>query len=128
MKRLFLLALIPVFLSSCCSIFTRSSQPITFLGESGTKIYRISNNMKIAEIGEDKSVTIRMKKKIEDLHVIAKKEGYVPTPLVVESSFNPTSLWNLLFFPGFLIDFGTGKINKYDNTVYYVEMEKDQNR
>ena len=100
MKKHFILLMmaIPVLgLSSCMSIFSSTQQPTTF----------------------------RLKKKLSDRTVIAKKEGYKNTPFVIESAFNAKALWNILFWPGFLIDLGTGKINKYDPVIYNIEMEKE---
>lgn len=116
MKKHFILLMmaIPVLgLSSCMSIFSSTQQPITITGENGTKLYDAANNVKLAEIKEGGST------------VIAKKEGYKNTPFVIESAFNAKALWNILFWPGFLIDLGTGKINKYDPVIYNIEMEKE---
>ena len=46
--------------------------------------------------------------------VTLKKEGYHDQTMVVNSKFQPCGLWNLLFFPGFLIDGATGNIVKID--------------
>ena len=88
-------------------------------------MYDATYNVKLAEITEGGTATVRIKKKLSDKTIVAKKEGYKNTPFVVESEFNPKSLWNILFWPGFLIDLGTGKINKYDPVIYNIEMEKD---
>ena len=42
---------------------------------NGTKIYEASTKQKIAEIKEDNSVTVQIKKKREDKQLVAKKEG-----------------------------------------------------
>lgn len=110
--------------TSCMSLFSSAIQTITFTSEEGTKLYDGTNNVKLAEIPEEGTATVKLKKKLSDKIIIAKKEGYRNTPFVIESQFNPKSLWNILFWPGFLIDLGTGKINKYDPTIYNVEMEK----
>ena len=107
MKKHFILLMmaIPVLsLSSCMSIFSSTQQPITITGENGTKLYDAANNVKLAEIKEGGSTTFRLKKKLSDRTVIAKKEGYKNTPFVIESAFNAKALWNILFWPGFLID------------------------
>lgn len=126
-KVIFLLAMtLPaIAMTSCMSIFTSARQTVTITGESGTKLYDGTNNVKLGEIGEGGTAELRLKKKISDKTIIAKKEGYRNTPFVVESCFNPKSLWNILFWPGFLIDLGTGKINKYDPVIYNVEFEKE---
>ena len=125
MKKIILVAAVCFLCSSCATLFSSSTQPITFTGMEGTKIFDAATNMKLAEIGSDKTATVNIKKKTGEKQLIAKKEGYKSTPLMLESSFNNTALWNLLFWPGFIIDYGTGKINKWDNTVINIEMDKE---
>ena len=81
--------------------------------------------MKLAEIGSDKTATISVKKKMSDKQLLAKKEGYKTLPFILESTFNTTSLWNILFWPGFIVDLGTGQMNKWDNTSINLDLEKD---
>lgn len=127
MKKLLLLLLCSTFLlSSCMTIFSSSNQAITFTGENGIKLYDGTNNVKLGEIKEGNSTTVKIKKKTSDKTIIAKKEGCANTPFIVESSFNARSLWNILFWPGFLIDLGTGKINKYDPIIYNIDMDKEK--
>lgn len=125
MKKIILVAAVGFLFSSCATLFSSSTQPITFSGMEGTKIFDAATNIKLAEIGAGKTATVNIKKKTGDKQLIAKKEGYKNTPLMLESSFNNTALWNLLFWPGFIIDYGTGKINKWDNTVINIEMDKE---
>lgn len=127
MKKVFLLAATAITLSSCCTLFSSSKQAITFTGPDGTKIYDASNNMKLGEIGSDEVTTIKIKKKREDKTLLAKKDGYKPSPLILESTFNNACLWNILFWPGFLIDLGTQKMNKWDNTSINIEFEERTN-
>ena len=108
------------------SIFSSAKQTITFTGEEGTKLYDGTNNVKLAEISEEGMAAVKIKKNLSDKTIIAKKKGYRNTPFVVESRFNPKALWNILFWPGFLIDLGTGKINKYDPVIYNVEMDEKE--
>lgn len=97
MKKILLLVSICISCSSCCTLFSSSKQDITFTGMNGTKIYEASSKQKIAEIKEDNSVTVQIKKKREDKQLLAKKEGYQTTPFVLESTFNNACLWNILF-------------------------------
>lgn len=127
-KCLVIAAVSAILLSSCATIFTPSRQSITFSGLEGTKIFDTSTNVKIAEIGSDKTTTVSVKKKMSDKQLIAKKDGYKNTPIILESSFNATSLWNILFWPGFIVDLGTGQMNKWDNTYINVDMEKDSGK
>ncbi len=124
MKKVLLVlgAIVTLSLSSCATILTKGSQAVTFNGMEGTRIY--SNGMKIATIGRDGSVTARIKKQLSDKELIAKKEGYRTTPLVLTTKLQPVSFFNLLSILGWGIDFATGKVKKYDTTFVEVEMEK----
>lgn len=130
MKKVLLVSFITIFslmgLTSCMSIFTNARQTITFTGDEGVKLYDGTNNVMIGEISDDGMTTVKLRKKISDKIIIAKKDGFKNTPVVINSEFNTKSLWNILFWPGFLIDLGTGKINKYEPTVYNVEMEESK--
>lgn len=130
MKKVLLVSFITIFslmsLTSCMSIFTNARQTITFTGDKGVKLYDGTNNVMIGEISDDGMTTVKLRKKISDKIIIAKKDGFKNTPVVINSEFNTKSLWNILFWPGFLIDLGTGKINKYEPTVYNVEMEESK--
>ena len=68
------------------------------MAPNGTKIYDAETNIKIAEVEKENMVTTKIKKK-------------------------PSSLWNILFWPGFLVDLGTGKMFKWDNTIINLELE-----
>lgn len=125
MKKITLFAIIAFSFSSCATLFTGSKQSITFSGIEGTRIYDATSNTKLAEIGSDKTATVSIKKKMSDKQLLAKKEGYKTLPLLLESTFNTTSLWNILFWPGFIVDLGTGQMNKWDNTYINIDLEKD---
>lgn len=116
-----------VLLSSCCTVFTASKQNVTFRAPNGTKIYDASTNIKIAEVKENNMAITKIKKKREDKQFIAKKDGYEPMPFILETTFNASSLWNILFWPGFIVDFGTAKMFKWEDTMIDLEMEKSKN-
>lgn len=109
--------------SSCCTVFTSSRQTITFMAPDGTKIYDAATNIKIAEVKQDNMVTTKIKKQREDKQLIARKEGFQNTPFMLETSFNPSTLWNILFWPGFLVDLGTSKMFKWENTIVNIDLE-----
>lgn len=110
--------------SSCCALFTSSKQTITFAGEEGVKIY--DNGRKIATIGDSKEASVKIRKKLSSKELIAKKEGYASTPIVLESKFNPIACINLLNVLAWAIDLGTQKACKWDNTYFEIEMEKKE--
>lgn len=122
MKKILFLIIGTLCLTSCGTLFTSSKQPITFMGMPETRIY--DNNKKIAEIPEDGTTTIKIRKKLSDKTLIAKKEGYKNTPIQLDAVFNPISVINLTNVIAWGIDLGTGKCCKWDNDVIEVEMEK----
>lgn len=128
MKKHFILLMmaIPVLgLSSCMSIFFKYTATYHHYGRKWNKTLRRCKQCKISRNQRRRIYYLQTKKKLSDRTVIAKKEGYKNTPFVIESAFNAKALWNILFWPGFLIDLGTGKINKYDPVIYNIEMEKE---
>ena len=122
MKKVVLMLICALCLSSCGTLFTPTKQPITFIGMPETKIY--DNYKKIGEITEDGIATIKVRKELSDKTLIAKKEGYKNTPIVLEAVFNPVSLINLTNVLAWVIDLGTGKCCKWDTDVVEIEMEK----
>ena len=125
MEKVLFTVISAVTLSSCCTVFTASRQNITFMAPNGTKIYDVETNIKIAEVEKDNMVTAKIKKKLSDKQLIARKEGFAPTPFILETEFNASTLWNILFWPGFFVDLGTGKMFKWENTIVNVELERE---
>ena len=122
MKKILLFVLPAMMLSSCCTLFTPSKQAITFNGENGIKIY--DDGMKIAEIKDNNTTSVRIKKELSSKYLIAKKEGYRPTPLKLDTKFDAVAVINILFWPGFVVDAATGQMCKWDTTNIDIEMEK----
>ena len=122
MKKILLFVLPAMLLSSCCTLFTPSKQTITFNGENGIKIY--DDGVKIAEIKDNNSTSVFIKKELSSKYLIAKKEGYRPTPLKLDTKFNSVAVINILFWPGFVVDAATGQMCKWDTTNIDIEMEK----
>lgn len=114
--------LIYISTSGCCTLFTNSSQTITFVGQKNTRIY--DNGQKIATIGESGETSVRLKKKLSSKDLIAKKEGYKPYVMRLHATFNPLAvinLWNILAWG---IDLGTQKACEWENTYFEIELEK----
>lgn len=122
MKQGLLLLLICMLLASCCTVFTGSKQAVTFMAPDGTKIYDALTNTKIAEVRKDNTVTTYIKKRRDDKQLIAKREGCKPVPFMLETSFNASTLWNILFWPGFIVDFGTARMFRWEDTIVEIEM------
>lgn len=122
MRKIFLLSMLALFLSSCCTLFTPSRQPITFIGSPGTNVYDFTK--KIAEISEEGSTTVKIRKQLSSKTLIAKKEGYKQQPLELEATFNPIAVINLTNVIAWAIDLGTQKACKWENTIIEVNMEE----
>jgi hypothetical protein len=123
MKSILLAIVCALCLSSCGTLFTSSKQDITFMGLPETRIY--DNGKKLCEIPEDGIKTIKIKKKLSDKTLIAKKDGYKNTPVTIDATLNPISVINLTNILAWAIDLGTGKCFKWDADVVEIEMEKE---
>ncbi|MBQ1932189.1 MAG: hypothetical protein II360_01670 [Muribaculaceae bacterium] len=122
MKKVLLMLTCALCLSSCGTLFTPSKQPITFMGMPETRIY--DNGIKLGEIDESGTTTIKVKKELSSKTLIAKKEGYKNTPFILDATLNPVSIINLTNILAWAIDLGTGKCCKWDQDVVEIEMEK----
>ena len=122
MKKVLLMLTCVLCLSSCGTLFTPSKQPITFMGMPETRIY--DNGKKLGEIAESGTTTIKVRKKLSNKALIAKKDGYKNTPVTLDATFNPVSIINLTNILAWAIDLGTGKCCKWDTDVVEIEMER----
>ena len=109
-------------LSSCGTLFTPTKQSITFIGIPEIKIF--DNGKKLGEIKEDGTTTIKVRKKLYNKTLIAKRRGYKNTPIILEATLNPVSIINLTNVFAWIIDLGTGKCCKWDSDIIEIEMER----
>lgn len=123
MKKKLLIPCFTLLLTSCGTLFTPSKQDITFMGIPQTRIY--DNGNKLGEIPQSGLTTIKIKKKLSDKTLIAKREGYKNTAIHLDAVFNPVSVINLTNLIAWGIDLGTGKCCKWDNNVIEIEMIKE---
>lgn len=123
MKTKVLLMVLSLFLmTSCGTLFTPTKQKITFIGMPETRIYYYGK--KLGVIADDGETVIKVKKKLLDKTLIAKKEGYKNTYIELDAVLNPVSIINLTNILAWAIDVGTGKCCKWDNDIIEIEMEK----
>ena len=78
---------------------------------------------KIAEIGSDGTASAKIRKRLSNKTLMAKKDGYKSVPLVLDAVFQPISILNLLNPISWAIDLGTGKCCKWDNDIIEVQMQ-----
>ena len=122
MKKVLMMLICALCLSSCGTLFTPSKQSITFMGMPETRIY--DNGKKLGEISEGGTTIIKVRKELSSKTLIAKKDGYKNTPFTLDATFNPVSIINLTNILAWAIDLGTGKCCKWDTDVVEIEMEK----
>ena len=125
-QALFMIGSYLLLLSSCCTIFSGTKQTITFQAPNGTKIYDATTNVKVAEVKDGQTATIQIRKRREDRILVAHHTGCMPTTFMLETSFNGHTLWNLFFWPGFLVDFITEKMYKWSTPIIPIELEPDE--
>lgn len=122
MKKVLSILICVLCLSSCGTLFTPTKQSITFIGMPETKIF--DNGKKLGEIKEDGTTTIKVRKKLYNKTLIAKRRGYKNTPIILEATLNPVSIINLTNVFAWIIDLGTGKCCKWDSDIIEIEMER----
>jgi hypothetical protein len=59
--------------------------------------------------------------------IMVKLEGYETKSLAVQNSFNMTTLWDIFFFPTFIVDLATGALMKFDPLNYNIELDAKPN-
>jgi len=121
MKRLLLCTVAHALLSGCATIFTRSSDAITFRSvPEGAKV-----EINGVSVGKT-PVTVPVKRSMNPPHVQMKLGGYETQYIVLQNSFNGVAVLDIIFWPTFLVDALTGSIMKYDVLTYEVELEAEK--
>lgn len=108
-----------ILTSSCSTIFTGTSQNITF--------ETVPSGAKIQVNGIDRGTTptsVKLKKGSSGQTVVIKKDGYQKRVIAPETTFNKTSILNLFNLLFWGVDAVTGALHKYDPTYYEIELER----
>lgn len=103
-------------LSSCASLFTKSSQKITFKGLPGTTVIDKKKDQSIAEIGSNGFATVDMRKGLKSKNLLVIKDGYKSQEFKLGTKIQPW-FWGNLILGGIIgggIDAATGKMKKYN--------------
>jgi hypothetical protein len=121
MKRLLLCAIAIFFLSGCATVFSSSSDTITFRSvPEGAKV-----EINGVSIGKT-PVTVPVKRSLTPPHVQMKLDGYETQYIMLQNSFNGVAVLDILFWPTFIVDALTGSIMKYDILSYEAELEVEK--
>jgi len=119
MKNLILITISILVLSGCATIFSNSSDPVSFNSvPEGAKVQ--INGMNVGRT----PVTVPVKRSISPPQVQLKLDGYEPQYIMLQNSFAGVGFLNILFWPGFIIDAATGTMMKYEPLSYEIELEE----
>lgn len=111
MTKLFLPLFAVICLSACATLFGNKSDNITVHSQNNARILVDGN-----EIGRGTALFSLPREKTAVITV--KKAGCSDMSLTTEQSVNNTTFLNIFFWPGFIVDAVTGKINEADPTSY----------
>ncbi|MDO5615125.1 MAG: PEGA domain-containing protein [Cruoricaptor ignavus] len=110
-----------ISLTSCATIFTGTSDAITFNSSpEGAKVY---------EAGIEKCTTpctFKVNRSLSQKTVEIRKDGYENKVIGLDSKFNGVSILNLFGLLGWGIDAATGSLKKYDTKVYQIKLEENK--
>ncbi|MDM1553526.1 PEGA domain-containing protein [Chryseobacterium indologenes] len=109
--------------TSCATIFTGTSDKITFNSSP--------EGAKVIHKGEEKCVTpctAPISRSLSKQIVTIEKEGFSSQEIKLDKNFNAVTLLNILFGGaiGVGIDAATGSLTKYSTKKYEVELEAKQ--
>lgn len=117
-------------LQGCATIFSSSTQTIHIKAVDNDTKEIIDDCSCVVTDGSGGSYVVTSNPGTANVHrsqgavqVNCRKEGYRQINTSVGDSFNATTLVNVLFWPGFLVDAATGAYKKYPSH-YLVNMEK----
>ena len=114
-----------LLMTSCASLFTKTSQEISFKGVPGTTIVDTDKNRTIAEVGSNGFATAMVKKKLGTKHLAAHREGYRSQDYELGTKIQGWFWGNLVLggIPGMAIDVATGKMKKYKTDMLDVTLQ-----
>lgn len=115
MKRRVTVSYLMMFFSTgCATLFSGTKQLVAVHSEPpGARVY-VNKEYK-----GDTPVSFQVKRKLESYNIELKKPGHPIYQSTLEHQFNPISIVNLAFAPGWLIDALSGALMKYEKNVHY---------
>ena len=123
MKKLIIIALAAMLLTSCATIISGTKQTVIFSAMEGTAIY--SEGIIMAEIPSGyKQVAVEIPRSLNSKFLTARKDGYQDTNFFLRPSVNGVVFVNILLLPGVLIggaiDCATGAAAKYPEYIQII--------
>jgi hypothetical protein len=118
MKKILLLGISVLLLTSCASIFTGSKRTVLFeTNPSGAKIY---------VNGFEKGVSPAQIKVAADDKVDFRLDGYTERVVVMDSKFNLVSILNGFSIIGWGVDALTGSLKRVDTKYVKIDLEEQR--
>ena len=106
--------------SGCATLFSGTDEEITFNSEPPGATVIIDG----IAVGTTPTTVVVDRPGLEEMDVTVQIEGYEPRTFELDKEFNTTSILNVFFWPGFVIDALTGALFKYDKSTYSVDFEE----
>lgn len=116
---MFLLLTLSIICCSCATIFTGSKKRVVFDSDVKQPTILTIDGRKINQI--TLPYTVRIKGGFNETIVKAETDGYEPTMLMVNKTFNAVSVINLGNLLGWGIDAATGAMTKPEFKFYQLE-------
>ena len=107
-------------LSGCATLFSGTDEEITFNSEPPGATVIVDG----IAVGTTPTTVEVDRPGLEDMDVTVQIEGYDSRTFELDKEFNTTSILNVFFWPGFVIDALTGALFKYDKSTYRVDFEE----
>jgi len=116
---------VAVSLSSCATLFTKSSKELTFKGIPGTTVVDVDKNKTIAEVGQNGFASAKVKKQLKKKTIKATNYGFQPKEFTLDTKIQGAFWGNIAFggIPGMAIDAATGKMKTWKDDVIDVTLE-----
>ncbi len=118
--RIVAIILSSIIFSGCATVFKGTTERVRFKSNPADAAVFVDGE----HVGSATETHI-LKKGFEAQSVTLKMAGYQDKAIVVEKSFDPIAILNILFWPGFIIDAASGAMMKVKKPVYVAELTKN---
>lgn len=119
MRTLAIACAFVLFSSGCATLFSGTDEEITFNSSpSGAEVV-----VDGIIVGTTPTTVEIDRPGLEDQDVTIELDGYETRTFELDKEFNTTSILNIFFWPGFVVDALTGALFRYDKDTYSVNLE-----
>ncbi len=125
MKKLLLVVLLALTMTSCATIISGTKKRVTFDGTISKPATMIVDGRQYK--GVKLPYTVKIKRGFNDTEVRFIVEGYEPITIYVDKNFNPWALLNFADVFGWVVDVATGAVTRPAMTHYWVDFTPKAN-